>query len=158
MFQTQEPQTNPSRGVPTAPSKTSEDLAPINAIRTETVFSRFPIHQLSKTSRTDIRILQRQPNGGRITLRWEVSYNDRYGPPRQLAFKLDKLIVDRHLDQLPKPLPRYVRLGSLHQIAQELGLGGDTNKVKRAFLQNSTAFITAKLSYKTRQGSVDNFE
>ena len=156
MFQVQEPK--PSREVVPLNIQGREDLAPINPIRTETVLSRFPIHQLSKTSRTNIRILHRQPNGGRISLRWEVSYNDHYGPPRQLAFKLDKLIVDRHLDQLPKPLPRYVRLGSLHKIAQELGLGGDTNKVKRAFLQNSTAYITAKLSYKTQQGNDEHIE
>ncbi len=130
------------------------ELAPINAIRIETTISRLPIHQLSKTARSNIRIIRRSdPSlGGQITFRWEVSYNDQYGPPRQLAYKIDKLVIDRRIDEHRKPVPRYIRLGSLHKMGLQLGLGGDTNKVKRALLQNSSTFITAKLTYTTQEG------
>ena len=52
-------------------------LAPLTIIRTETVLSRLPIHNLAKKGRVNIQITQKDA-GGDITLRWEVSYNDRY--------------------------------------------------------------------------------
>ena len=121
-------------------------LAPLNPIRTETVFSRLPIHNLAKKGKVDIRILRKNEHG-EIDLRWEVSYNNRFGQPRQLAYKLDTIIVNRKFDELAKPLPRIVCLGSLHAIAKELGLKRDTLSVKKAILQNAASFITAKLRY-----------
>ncbi len=147
------PQPLPDQEVQSAPAGDRGQLTSINAIRTETVFSRLPIHQLSKTSNTPIRILQRSSESGRVTFRWEVSPNAGYGAPRQLAFKTDKLIVDRRLDELDRPLSsRYVRLGSLREIARQLNLGGDTTKVKRALLQNASTFITAKFSFTGKEG------
>lgn len=135
------------------------DVALIDPIRTETVFSRLPVHQLSKTSKTNIRIIQRQPDGGQISLRWQVSYNDFYGPARQLAFKTDKLVIDPCIDQTERPLSsRFIRLGSLRTIAQQLNLGADTNAVKQALLQNASTFINAKLSYKTADGKLQEIE
>ena len=118
----------------------------MHAIRTETVFSRLPIHNLAKKGKVDIQILRKNARG-EIDLRWEVSYNDRFGQPRQLAYKLDTIIVNRKFDELAKPLPRIVCLGSLHAIAEELGLKRDTLSVKKAILQNAASFITAKLRY-----------
>jgi len=44
-------------------------------------------------------------------------------------------------------------LGSLRDIARELDLGGDAQKVKKALRQNARAFISAKLTYKTADGT-----
>lgn len=132
---------------PTVPNS----LAPLNPIRTETVFSRLPIHNLAKKGKVDIQILQKNERG-EIDLRWEVSYNDRFGQPRQLAYKLDTIIVNRKFDELAKPLPHIVCLGSLHTIAEELGLKRDTLSVKKAILQNAASFITAKLRYTGNDG------
>lgn len=126
-------------------------LASLNPIRTETVFSRLPIHNLAKKGKVDIQILQKNERG-EIDLRWEVSYNDRFGQPRQLAYKLDTIIVNRKFDELAKPLPHIVCLGSLHAIAEELGLKRDTLSVKKAILQNAASFITAKLRYTGNDG------
>ena len=53
-------------------------LIPLNIIRTETVLSRLPIHNLAKKGRVNIQITKKNEYGD-IELRWEVSYNDRYG-------------------------------------------------------------------------------
>jgi len=59
--------------------------APLSILRTETVLSRFPIHTLTKRGRVAIRI--RRANAlGDLELRWDVSYNEHYGPPCQLAY------------------------------------------------------------------------
>jgi len=137
-----------------------DDLAPFTIIRTETVLSRLPIHNLAKRGRVDISIVRRG-DGGEMRLKWEVSHSDRYGQPRQLAYKVDTLIVNRRLDEKRRPLPALIRLGSLKQICQELGIssnGKNTNDLKTALLQNATAFINANLSYKAADGSEKRLE
>ena len=159
MFPQETQQNLPSREQNQLPAEDSRDLQSINPIRTETVFSRFPIHQLSKKTSTPIRIIRRNSQGGQVTFRWETSPNAGYGTPRQLAFKADKLVVDRRLHELDRPLTsRYVRLGSLRDIARQLNLGGNTNKAKRALLQNAFIAISAKLTYTTREGTEQSVE
>jgi hypothetical protein len=137
---------------------TATELAPLDIIRTETVFSRLPIHQLSKKGSIDIRIIRRDRSGGQITLYWRVSPNKDFGEPRQLAYKLDKLIIDRRIDEIGRPIPRIIRLGSLHSIAEKLGLRRDTNQLKKIFRQNALLGITARMKYRnteSREESVD---
>ena len=153
MFQAHELQTNPNREVAPLDPQSRGDFAPINTIRTEIIFSRLPIHQLSRRHKTDIRIHRRDPEGGQLTFRWEVSYNDHFGAPRKLAYRFDKQVLDRRLDELGSPLPnRYIRLDSLRAIARQLGLGGDTDKAKKVIHQNASTYIVAKLVYKARDG------
>ena len=86
---------------------------------------------------------------GDLKLRWEVTYAQKYGQPGPLAYKLDTLVIKRTVDQAGRPLPPFLCLGSLREIARELDLGGNTARVKKALRQNAGAFITAKLTYKT---------
>jgi hypothetical protein len=137
-----------------------EDLAPLNIIRTETVLSKLPVHNLSKKGKVDIRILRRDA-GGDLQLKWEVSHSDRYGQPRQLAYKLDTLIVNRRFDEEERPLPTVIRVGSLKEICKELGLhesGKNTKDLRIAFLQNASAFINAHLTYRGIDGSERRLE
>jgi hypothetical protein len=144
--------------VPTdsSPQPEADELGPLNIIRTESVLSRLPIHNLSKGS-VRIHILRKDPNG-KIDLQWEISPSQSFGEPRALAYKLDTLVVNRRIEERGKPLPKLVRIGSLREIAEELSLGGNTNRVKQAFLQNASAFITAKLSYRTTDGAEKRVE
>jgi hypothetical protein len=135
----------------------SQDLAPLHVIRTETVLSRLPIHNLSKTGSFDIQITRRDDNG-HVQLRWEVSYSSRYGPPRQLAYKLDTLLINRRLDSLPRPLQNIVSLGSLRDMARELDLGGDTNSIRRALRQNAFTAIAARVTYRAANGAERRIE
>ena len=83
-----------------------------------------------------------------MTLQWEVSHSERYGQPRQVAYKLDTLVINRRLDEQGRPLPKMVCLGSLREIAEELGLGGDTkpgppgNPAERVRGDYGTAYVS----------------
>jgi len=139
----------------TAPLPT--DLAPLHIIRTETVLSRLPLHNLAKKGRVNIHITQKNADGD-ITLRWDVSYSEKYGQARQLAYKLDTIVINRRLEDYHRPLPYVIRLGSLTDLAHQCRLGRDTNSVKKALLQNAAAFITAKLRYRATDGTERTLE
>lgn len=132
------------------------ESAAIDMIRTETVLSRLPVHNLAKKGRVDIRILKTTPTG-EVELQWEVSYNERYGQARQLAYKLDTIVINQRVEEAGRPLPRMLRIGSLGEIGTELGIaqqgGKSKNELKRAFLQNASAFIAAKYTYKANDRS-----
>ena len=136
------------------------DLIPISIIRTETVLSKLPIHNLAKTGNVEISVSRRNAHG--VTdLQWEVSYNAKYGQPRQLAYKLDTLVINRRIDEQRRPLPKLLKLGSLNQICGDLDLnasGKNVNNLKRAILQNAGAMITAKLSYRATDGGQKRLE
>src|SRR5260370_41153122 len=106
-----------------------EEFGITTAIRTETVLSRLPIHNLAKRGRVNIEIMKKKPSG-EVTLQWEVSHSERYGPPRALAYKLDTLVINRRIDEAGRPLPKLICLGSLRDITAELNLGGDTHKIR----------------------------
>ena len=123
----------------------------MNVIRTEHVLSRFPAHNLSKRGKIDIQIVKRNTQG-EIEIRWEVTHNDRYGQAGQMAYKLDTLVINRRIEEQGRPIPKLIRLGSLREIAIELGLGSNTSVVKRALRQNASAFITVKVRYTNIEG------
>ena len=134
------------KSMPTETLTLGEELAPLNVIRTETALSRFPIHRLAK--RGDVQIEIRNQVSA---LLWEVTYNSKYGQPGPLAYKLDTLIVNRRIEEAGRPIPKLVRLGSLRDLCRELGNseGGDSvQAIRKALLQNASAFINAKLSYR----------
>src|SRR5579884_3949305 len=132
------------------------EAATLDIIRTETVLSRMPVHNLSKRGRVNIQIIKTTPTG-EVELRWEVSYSDRYGQARQLAYKLDTIVINQRIDEAGRPLPKLLRIGSFNEICAELNLathaGENTKDLKRAFLQNASAFITAKFTYRANDGT-----
>ena len=128
------------------PQTTSE--SELDVIRQETALSRYPLHRLANKGNVSINI-RKQDDKGATTLRWEVDYSHKHGQPGPLAYKLDSLVINRRIDEAGRPVPKVLRLGSLRDIAEELDLGGSTNAVKQALLQNAFAGITAKLTYKT---------
>src|SRR5437016_526875 len=136
---------------------TNQETAALDIIRTETVLSRLPIHNLAKKGNVNIQILKTAADG-KVELKWIVAYSDRYGQARQLAYKLDTIVINHHIDEQGRPLPRMICLGSLRDVADELDLGGDTNKVRRALRQNASAFITAKFEYKGNDGTKKTLE
>src|SRR5689334_12134799 len=97
----------------------STELFPLNTIRTETVLSRFPVHRLAKRGSISIDIRERVA-GGEIKTIWEVSHNSKYGQPGPLAYKVDSLIINRRIDDAPRPIPKIIKLGSLRDICREL--------------------------------------
>lgn len=84
---------------------TEPDRAALDIIRTETVLSRLPIHNLAKKGRVDIQILKTTPDG-QVELKWEVSPNPKFGDPRALAYKLDTIIIQGVLVSSDRTVPR----------------------------------------------------
>lgn len=148
---------------PTEKREDSNALADLKAIRTETVLSRLPVHNLIKGGTIDVQITRRNPEG-EVTLQWSVVYS-RLGQPKQLAYKIDTLVVNRRIDeertsafhsgQRPGPIPKQIRLGSLGDICKELGStlsGANRNAIREALQQNAATFIQAKLGYTAQDG------
>lgn len=126
----------------------SGELYPLNPIRVETAFSRYPVHRLAKKGDVQIEIEERD-EAGELHASWDVSYNSRFGQPGQLAYKVDTIVVNRRIDEEGRPLPKVIRLGSLRDICRELNIneGQATRHVKRALHQNASAYINAKITY-----------
>jgi hypothetical protein len=137
--------------------KKLSSVLPFPIIRNEAVLSKLPVHNLAKKGTADIYIVMRDPQGGEKLL-WIVSHSQRYGQPRQLAYKLDTIVINRKIDEAARPVPKVLRLGSLREIAAELGMGGDTNGIRKALRQNAFVGITAKLTYKAKDGTTQQLE
>jgi hypothetical protein len=135
------------------------ELYPLNTIRVETAFSRYPVHRLAKKGSVQIEIEERDETGA-LSAKWEVSYNNRFGQPGQLAYKVDTIVVNRRIDEGGRPLPKVIRLGSLRDICRELNVneGQATLNVKRALHQNASAYINARVSYTASDRSERHIE
>jgi len=137
-----------------------KDPHEIDIIRSETAL-RYPIHSLSTNGKIRIEITKRDDKGV-VVFGWEVTHNSKYGPPGRLAYKLDTLIINRRIDESirgGRTVPKILKLGSLREIAQALGLGTNTNKVKKALHQNASAYLVIKgLLYHTKDKIEQHFE
>ena len=135
------------------------DLSPLDVIRTETEMSKYPVHNLAKTGKVNI-VIRRLRANGQVDVRWEVSFSERHGQARQLAYKLDTLVINRRIDECGRPVPELIRLGSLRDICKDLGLseGKAMDGVKKALHQNAGAYIQAKLKYRCTDGSDRSLE
>jgi len=135
------------------------ELVSLNVIRVETALSRYPVHRLAKQGVAPIEICE-QSETGDMVVQWRVSHNSEYGQPGPLAYKLDTLIVNRRIEEASRPIPKLIKLGSLHDICRELNLHGGKPRenIKRALYQNASAFITAKLRYKLADGRKKELE
>ena len=139
-------------------TKTSKHLPDlVNPIRVETALSRYPVHRLAKKGTTDIEIREESQDGGML-VKWEVSHNSKAGQPGPLAYKLDTLIINRRIEENARPISRIIRLGSLREITEELGLSTHNNKIKNALHQNASTYIQAKISYKLTDGTEKHLE
>ncbi len=127
-----------------------EELLSPNAIRIESALSRFPVHQLTQRSQVNIEIRETNEDG-ELKTKWKVSYNNEYGQPGALAYKVDTLAINRKFDEIGRPLPALIKLDSLRAIAKELG--SNPIEIKKAFRQNARTFITAKITYKRKDGA-----
>lgn len=131
---------------------TDTELPTLNRIRVETALSRYPVHRLAKKGTIAID-LKRASDELQTDFRWKVSYNSEFGQPGPLAYKVDTLIVNRRIDEAPRPLPEVIKLGSLREICRDVKITDhNTELVKQALHQNASAYITAKVTYKAKNG------
>ncbi len=146
---------------PLLPESAGEGID-IDPIRTETIFSRMPLHVLSKSGpRPQINIEKRSADG-KIAEKWEVTYNEKYGPARQLAYDLHTLVIERAIEEAfdearrtNQPFPRLIPLSSLNDVANRLGPNSETrntNRIKKALSQNAGILISALKRYRGSDG------
>ncbi|AGA31700.1 hypothetical protein Sinac_7671 (plasmid) [Singulisphaera acidiphila DSM 18658] len=142
----------------TDPKPTTE-LVPVNTIRVETAFTRYPMHRLARKGNIEISISDGDERSGET--RWEVDYSKKHGQPGPLAYKLDTLIINRRIEEARRPISRLLKLGSLSDICRELGLcdsGKNRSDVKKALYQNAFAGISTKTRYKQVDGTENTVE
>lgn len=132
--------------MPSEQAPSSLAIANIDIIRIETAMSRYPIHRMANKGTVSIDIRRKDANGATALL-WSVDYGNRHGQPGPLAYKLDTLVINRRIDEAGRPVPKVLRLGSLHEIGRELDLDRNTTAVRKALLQNVSAIINAKITY-----------
>jgi hypothetical protein len=132
---------------------------PLNLIRTDTVLARFPIHNLAKKGEVHIHITITNAQG-QVDCSWQVFPNPAFGAPRQLAYKLDTLVINKKLDALGRPLPKLIRLGSAREIGHQLGfsIGKAVKDLRKAAHQNAGTYIIAKLHYTATDGTTRTLE
>lgn len=131
-----------------------------SAIWVESVLARLPMHTLSTQGQMQVR-LEKRDESGDISLLWEVSPSREFGEPRQLAYRLDTLLINKRLDEAGTPTPKIIRLGSLRSICRELGLtesGHNFDDIRQALSQNAGAAIKTKLHYRDREGKQRKLE
>ena len=136
---------------------TDETSARIIPLRSETALSKFPLHRLAKKGIIKIRQVKKNEHG-KITMLWEVTH-----PPGPLAYKLDRIIIDRRIDECRNrgDIPQLIKLGSLGSICEELGLGlggRTTSQIKDALKENASALITVRHTYRGNDGTQRDFE
>ena len=119
--------------------------------------SRLPIHNLAKKGRVNIQIVKKDAEG-QVTLQWEVSHSDRYGQPRAVAYKLDTIVINRRLDEEGRPLPKMICLGSLRQIAEELGSAGTRTSSAGRFDRMHSRRLQPELTYPAADGGERRLE
>jgi hypothetical protein len=132
----------------------SGEILPPNPIRVETALSRFPIHRLAKHGDISIDIREKNERG-EVAVKWEVNYVGKFGPPGPLAYKVDTLLINRRIEEAARPIPRIIKLGSMSEMCRELGQadsGKNTNNLKNALRQNASAFISARIKYRSADG------
>lgn len=137
-----------------------ETQSPLNVIRSETVLSRLPLHNLTKRGKFEIKIKKKKPDG-EVDLSWHVSPNRDYGEPRQLAYKLDTIVINSRIDRQGKRLHKLLFLGSSRELCLELGLtdsGTNLLNVQKALLANAGALIVAKVNYYDKDGLARNLD
>lgn len=135
------------------------EIQPPNPIRVETALSRYPVHRLAKHG-GDIAIDIREVNEhGELTIKWEVTHNRKYGHPGPLAYKLDTLLINRRIEEAKRPIPKFLKLGSLREITAQLGVSTHaTDQIRKALSQNASAYIVAVINYKLTDGTTKRFE
>lgn len=111
------------------------EIVPVNFVRTETALKQFPFHLLDKHDNRDELTIT---SGDDVV--WRVMFRAKEGAPRDLAYRIERLIIDVLIDMALRggEPPTVIRLGTLRELSKVLGLseGGKGKKlIRNALLQ-----------------------
>lgn len=141
-------------------TENDSELAQVIRVGTDNVLTRLPIHRLAKQGAVKIAIENHGLRGSTVT-KWRVSPSRDFGEPGPLAYDFDTLILNKLIDEFRPDIPRLFKIAdSLNHLNEMLGKKGtrDTDKLKRAILQNVGTIIHADIHYKGKDGAERDFE
>jgi len=133
------------------------DIDISKTLRSEFHFLKFPFFNLCTRSskRNDIEVLEEEDTEeGKIEIWWRVSRNVNFDFPSSFARKLHKEVVEKALNNIKKPVPRFIRLGSMRQICQTMNIavsGKSVKEIKKALQDIKSATIQAKGTFRKKE-------
>jgi hypothetical protein len=134
-----------------------KDIDISKTLRSEFHFLKFPFFNLCTRSskRNGIEVLEEEDTEeGKIQIWWRVSRNVNSNFPSSFARKLHKEVVERVLNNIKKPIPRFIRLGSMRQICQTMNIavsGRSVQEIKKALQDIKAATIEAKGTFRKKE-------
>ena len=134
--------------------ETDKEQLALDIIRTDTVISRLPAHNLFGQGTVNIQV-NRKDAEGHSKLSWKVSFNPDVGEAGQLAYRIETLIINRRIDDAGRPVPSMIRLGSLSEVCQELGInpsGANTIAFKKKKIRPEALKPRARVLVASRKG------
>lgn len=117
------------------------DAVSTSFVRTETQLRKHPLHILQSQGGSNVKeitIVDTDDSGNSVT-KWRVLFLAPEGVAGPLAYRLDRLVIDRAIDAYEaKELPLTLALGTLNKICRDLDLtpcGPNMRNIRKAFLQ-----------------------
>jgi len=100
-------------------------ISPSNVLRSEFNFLKYPFFDISSKSKKKDQIeikIYEKTDKGIIEILWKVSRHINSDIPSSFARRIHKKIVEEILNNIKKPVPRLIRVGSLRQICTKMGI------------------------------------
>ena len=117
----------------------SQDISvsSINIHRTERNSLYFPVFDLSKSSKRDTlevkEVVYRDKQ--KTEIKWKVQRGIKNNFPSSEARKIHKMVVEKIINEMPRPIQNPIRIGSLKFICREIGIerigGSETPPAER---------------------------
>jgi hypothetical protein len=114
-----------------------EVITGINFVRVETLLRKYPMHVLQKGSKATELVISDVDAEGQEVIKWCVKFKAEEGAPGELAYRIDRLIIDKCLEA-HREIPNVLRLGTLGDICKVLDIppsGKNMRNIKSALLQ-----------------------
>lgn len=133
----------------------------LEIIRSEYNFLKYPMFDLSGSKRDRIIFQESKSSKGLLSeTSWKVSRGLDYQFPGSLARKIH-IYLESILSKLKKPIPSLIKLGSLRQIAEAIGIcpdsGKNLNLIKSALKSVAATTIEAKGTFKLKDNKSTSF-
>jgi hypothetical protein len=126
-------------------------------LRSEFHFLRFPFFDLSprssKKDRIEIKEIIKTEEGD-INIWWKVIRGLDNKLPSSFARKIHKEVVEKAINDLKRPIPRLIKLGSLWQICKKANItpaGRNYEEIRRVLKDIKTATIDVKGTFRQKE-------
>lgn len=141
-------------------SKVEKEVQAIVPImRSEFNFLRYPFFDISHKTSTRKKLEIREKvttEEGTLETFWRVSRNVENNFPASFARRIHTEVVERAINELKKPIPRIIKLGSLRDICQKLSItisGKNTKDIRNALVAIKAALIETRGTFRTKENN-----